>query len=71
LATRRQLEQQALELNDNVLQGLVVAKMAMELGQREKATSALESAITSASHMISDLLGAQPTKETGLLSVWP
>ena len=67
----RQREQQALELNDNVLQGLVVAKMAMELGHQDKATTALESAITSASHMISDLLGAQPTKERGLLRSKP
>ena len=68
----RQREQQALELNDNVLQGLVVAKMAMELGQREQAASALESAIASASHMISDLLGVQPARgESGLLRSKP
>ena len=64
----RQREQQALELNDNVLQGLVVAKMALELGQQDKATGALESAIASASHMISDLLGAHPARgDSGLL----
>lgn len=64
----RQREQQALELNDNVLQGLVVAKMALELGQRETATNALESSISSASRMISDLLGSQPARgESGLL----
>jgi hypothetical protein len=66
----RQREQQALELNDNVLQGLVVAKMALELGQKERATTALESSIASASHMISDLLGAQP-KRDGLLRTKP
>lgn len=65
----RQREQQALELNDNVLQGLVVAKMALELDQRDKARSAMESSISSASHIISDLLGAQPAKgnASGLL----
>jgi hypothetical protein len=67
----RQREQQAVELNDNVLQGLVVAKMALDLGQKDKATSALESAITSASHMISDLLGAQPSRGSGLLRSKP
>ena len=67
----RQREQQALELNDNVLQGLVVAKMALELGQREKAATALESSISSASHMISDLLGAHPSRERGLLRTNP
>jgi hypothetical protein len=68
----RQREQQALELNDNVLQGLVVAKMAIELGQQEKAMSALEASIASASHMISDLLGTQPSRgEKGLLRTKP
>jgi hypothetical protein len=53
----RQQEQQALELNDNVLQGLVVAKMALDLGQPAKAQEALDASITSASRMITDLLG--------------
>jgi hypothetical protein len=54
----RQREQQALELNDNVLQGLVVAKMALDLDQPDKAREALEASIGSASRMITDLLGA-------------
>jgi signal transduction histidine kinase len=49
-------ERQALEINDNVLQGLVVAKMALELGQRDKAVAALDTSIASASRMISSLL---------------
>ena len=53
----RQREQQALEINDNVLQGLVVAKMALDLDQPEKANRALTTAIGSASKMITDLLG--------------
>ena len=53
----RQREQQALEINDNVLQGLVVAKMALDLDQPEKANHALTTAIGSASKMITDLLG--------------
>ena len=52
----RQREQQALELNDNVLQGLVVAKLALDLGQHERARGALESSISSASTIITDLL---------------
>ena len=32
----RQREQQALEINDNVLQGLVVAKMALDLGEPDE-----------------------------------
>ena len=38
----RQREQQALELNDNVLQGLVVAKMALDLDEPDKADEALD-----------------------------
>lgn len=53
----RQREQQALEINDNVLQGLVVAKMALDLDQPEKANNALTTAIDSASRMITELLG--------------
>jgi hypothetical protein len=50
-------EQQALELNDNVLQGLVVARMALDLGDVEKADRALGAAIDSASRIVTDLLG--------------
>ncbi len=53
----QQREQQALELNDEVLQGLVVAKMALDLGDRDRATAALERSIGAASRIITDLLG--------------
>jgi hypothetical protein len=52
----RRRERQALEINDNVLQGLVVAKMALELDQRETAVAALETSITGASRMITALM---------------
>jgi hypothetical protein len=55
----RQREQQALELNDAVLQGLVVAKLALDLDQPAKANHALEASIGSASRIITDLLGDQ------------
>jgi hypothetical protein len=61
----RQREQQALEINDNVLQGLVVAKLALDLDDKDKARSALESSIQSASRMITDLLGAQEGRPGG------
>jgi hypothetical protein len=64
----RQREQQALELNDNVLQGLVVAKMALDLGRPAKAQEVLEASISSASRMITDLLGRdQRPSRAGLL----
>ncbi len=52
----RQREQQALELNDSVLQGLVVAKMALDLGESDKAEHALTASIESASRIITGLL---------------
>lgn len=55
----RQREQQALELNDAVLQSLVVAKMALDLDQPAKANEALTSSIASASRIITGLLGSQ------------
>lgn len=53
-------EQQALELNDSVLQGLVVAKMALDLDQPAKAREALGTSIDAASRIITDLLGNSP-----------
>lgn len=55
----RKREQQALELNDSVLQGLVVAKMALDLDDTAKANAALTSSITSASRIITNLLGTE------------
>lgn len=53
----RAREQQALELNDSVLQGLVVAKMALDLNQPDRSQEALSSSISAASRIITDLLG--------------
>lgn len=50
-------EEQALEINDTILQGIVVARMALDLGDRERALTALDSSIGSASHLVTDLLG--------------
>jgi hypothetical protein len=64
----RQREQQALELNDNVLQGLVVAKLALDLGEHDRARAALDSSIGSASTIITELLGPDHRRTTaGLL----
>jgi hypothetical protein len=50
-------EQRALELNDAVLQGMVVARMALDLGERTRGMEALDSSIASASKIITDLIG--------------
>ncbi|MDP2774354.1 MAG: hypothetical protein Q8O61_12450 [Nocardioides sp.] len=55
----RKREQQALELNDSVLQGLVVAKMALDLDDTAKANAALTTSIESASRIITNLLGTE------------
>ena len=63
----RQREQQALELNDNVLQGLVVAKLALDLGDHDRARGALQASIASASTIITDLLGPDHRGPTTVL----
>jgi hypothetical protein len=50
-------EQRALELNDAVLQGMVVARMALDLGERRRGLSALDGSIEAASRMITELIG--------------
>jgi hypothetical protein len=65
----RQREQQALELNDAVLQGLVVAKMALDLDQPHKANEALTASIESASRIITELLGSSHSSLDLLRSV--
>jgi hypothetical protein len=69
----REREHEALQLNDAVLQGLVVAKLSLELDDRDRAMAALESSIASASSIISNLLGSQqPGKsQPGLLRSAP
>lgn len=53
----KESQRRALQINDNIVQGLTVAKMALELDQREKSEQALEEALASARGIISDLLG--------------
>ena len=47
---------QALELNDNIVQGLAVAKMALEGGFDEKAKETLASTLEKARSIVTDLL---------------
>jgi len=58
----RQREQQALELNDTVLQGMVVAQMALDLDQPVRARAALTSSIDSASRIITGLIDGKHTQ---------
>jgi hypothetical protein len=49
--------QQALEINDNIVQGLAVAKYSFDLDQHDKARDAVEGTLVAARAIISELLG--------------
>ena len=50
---------EALELNDHVVQGLVVAKASFELGDADGGKKALEATLTRAKGLVSELLGQE------------
>jgi hypothetical protein len=54
-------ERQALEINDNIVQGLTVAKYAMTIGSEEHSRQAIEDTLTRARAIITDLLGEPGT----------
>jgi len=56
-------ERQALEINDNIVQGLAVAKLALESDEREESQAAIEDTLRRAQVLISDLLSAQSSGE--------
>ena len=55
----REKQRQALEINDNIVQGLVTAKMALELDDQNRSQEALTRALASARQIISELLGEE------------
>jgi hypothetical protein len=57
----RERRRRATEIHDNVVQGIATAKLALELGDRERATIALESTLERAKAIITDLLGEPGT----------
>ncbi len=50
-------ERQALEINDNIVQGLSVAKYALEQGQDEKVREAVDDTLKNARVIITELVG--------------
>lgn len=50
-------ERQALDIHDNVVQGLATAKMAFELDEPERGMTALDQTLTASRKIITDLLG--------------
>jgi signal transduction histidine kinase len=59
----KEKQRQALEINDNIVQGLVTAKLALELDQRELSREALEHSLNAARQIITDLLGEEGTEQ--------
>jgi signal transduction histidine kinase len=58
-------QRQALEINDNVVQGLAIAKYALDAGDEAKAYEAVARTLTSARGIISDLLGGEDPGHLG------
>ena len=56
----RERQRQALAIHDNVVQGVATAKLALELGDTERAATALDTTLARAKTIISDLLGDTP-----------
>lgn len=56
LAQAHLRRQQALEINDNIVQGLAVAKYALDLGEVDRARPAIEETLAAARKIISDLV---------------
>lgn len=57
----REKQRQAIEINDNIVQSLSVAKLALELDEHDRSAQALEASLTSARKLITDLLGETGT----------
>lgn len=58
-------ERQALEINDNIVQGLAVAKMALESGENEETREAIEDTLRRSQTLISDLLNQGESEPLG------
>jgi PAS domain S-box-containing protein len=63
-AQLRQL--QAREINDEIVQRLVVAQLSFELGEMDRATTALHSTLTTARRLVTELLGDGPIEPGSL-----
>lgn len=62
----RERQRRALEINDNVVQGLVRAKMALELDRQDEGDAAVAETLGKARHIITDLLGTETLDAGGL-----
>ena len=53
----RERQRRALEINDNVVQGLVRAKLALDVGEKAEGDAAVADTLSKARNIITDLLG--------------
>src|SRR5438309_6437694 len=58
----RERQRQALELNDNIVQGLAAAQMALALGEQAQSEAAMTATLGAARGIITDLLGEVGTQ---------
>ena len=56
-ARRREREQEALDIHDNIVQGLAEAQMAFELGRTEQAREAVDRTLAEARRLVTALMG--------------
>ncbi|HVF33081.1 MAG TPA: hypothetical protein VM933_08595 [Acidimicrobiales bacterium] len=59
----RRRYRQAIEIHDDVVQGLATAKLAIELGDREGGVAALEETLRAARRIVTDLLSGAAAGE--------
>ena len=62
---------QALSIHDDVLQGLVTAKLNFELGEHEQGMATLDHTLESARHLVSELLDGAPVGAGNLRRATP
>jgi hypothetical protein len=55
-------QRQALEINDNIVQGLTVAKYELDRGQDQRSHAAIEETLLKARALITELLGERGTE---------
>ena len=56
-ARQREREQEALDIHDNIVQGLAEAKLAFDVGRPEQAREAIERTLAAARRIMTELLG--------------
>lgn len=54
---RRAREQHALDVHDNIVQGLAEAKLALDVGRTEQAREVVERTLVQARRIVTELLG--------------